>query len=30
MGFSNLRVLVLPTSFAVDWVGKGYPMEKGS
>ncbi|PYT50978.1 MAG: hypothetical protein DMG44_04395 [Acidobacteria bacterium] len=29
MGFNNLRVLVLPTNFATDWVGKGYPMEKG-
>jgi len=28
MGFNNLRVLVLPTNFATDWVGKGYPMEK--
>jgi len=30
MGFSHLRVLVLPTSFAADWVDKGYPIEKGS
>lgn len=30
MGFKKLRVLVLPTSFAVDWAGKGYPMQKGS
>src|SRR5467141_1697460 len=29
MGLNNLRVLVLPTNFATDWVGKGYPMEKG-
>lgn len=29
MGFTHLRVLVLPTSFAVDWVEKGYPIEKG-
>jgi len=29
MGFNNLRVLVLPTNFATDWAGKGYPMEKG-
>jgi len=28
MGFNNLRVLVLPTNFATDWAGKGYPMEK--
>jgi hypothetical protein len=29
MGFAHVRVLVLPTSFAADWVEKGYPMEKG-
>lgn len=29
MGFKNLRVLVLPTSFATDWVDKGYPIQKG-
>jgi len=29
MGFTRLRVLVLPTSFAKDWVEKGYPIEKG-
>jgi thiosulfate/3-mercaptopyruvate sulfurtransferase len=29
MGFKKLRVLVLPTSFATDWVDKGYPIQKG-
>jgi rhodanese-related sulfurtransferase len=29
MGFKNLRVLILPTNFATDWVGKGYPMQTG-
>jgi thiosulfate/3-mercaptopyruvate sulfurtransferase len=29
MGFTPVRVLVLPTSFAADWVEKGYPMQKG-
>jgi hypothetical protein len=29
MGFTHLRVLILPTSFAADWVEKGYPVEKG-
>jgi thiosulfate/3-mercaptopyruvate sulfurtransferase len=29
MGFTQVRVLVLPTSFAADWVEKGYPMQKG-
>jgi thiosulfate/3-mercaptopyruvate sulfurtransferase len=28
MGFTNLRVLILPTSFAVDWAEKGLPYEK--
>lgn len=29
MGFTHIRVLDLPTSFASDWVEKGYPMRKG-
>ena len=29
MGFTRLRVLSLPTSFATDWAGKGYPVERG-
>lgn len=29
MGFKRLRVLLLPTSFSVDWADKGYPMQKG-
>lgn len=29
MGFKRVRVLILPTSFAVDWADKGYPMQKG-
>ena len=28
MGFKKTRVLVLPTSFAADWVEKGYPLQK--
>lgn len=28
-GFARLRVLILPTSFAADWIEKGYPIEKG-
>jgi thiosulfate/3-mercaptopyruvate sulfurtransferase len=27
-GFVRLRVLLLPTNFATDWAGKGYPTEK--
>ena len=30
LGFKNFRVLILPTSFAADWVEKGYPIQKGS
>ncbi len=29
MGFTRLKVLSLPTNFATDWAGKGYPVEKG-
>ena len=29
MGFKKLRVLILPTSFAVDWVGQGLPFDHG-
>jgi thiosulfate/3-mercaptopyruvate sulfurtransferase len=29
MGFKNLRVLILPISFAADWAGKGFPIVKG-
>lgn len=29
MGFKKVRVLVLPSSFAVDWADKGYPIQKG-
>ncbi|MGA8144667.1 MAG: rhodanese-like domain-containing protein [Candidatus Acidiferrales bacterium] len=30
MGFTRLRVLLLPHDFATDWVEKGYPIEKGT
>jgi thiosulfate/3-mercaptopyruvate sulfurtransferase len=30
MGFTNLRVLVMPTNFATDWADKGYPIQKGA
>ncbi len=29
LGFTKLRVLLLPTDFAVDWADKGYPYDKG-
>lgn len=29
MGYKKLRVLVLPTNFATDWVDRGYPIQKG-
>ncbi len=28
MGFTNVKALYLPNSFAKDWKGKGYPTEK--
>lgn len=28
MGFTHLRVLILPTDFNTDWIAKGYPVEK--
>jgi hypothetical protein len=27
MGFTRLRVLILPKNFGIDWVQKGYPVE---
>jgi thiosulfate/3-mercaptopyruvate sulfurtransferase len=30
MGLARLRVLILPTSFARDWVEKGYPIHQGT
>ena len=29
MGFKKLRVLILPTNLATDWVGKGYRVQTG-
>jgi len=29
LGFTKLRVLILPTDFAMDWAGKGFPFDKG-
>ena len=29
LGFTKVRVLILPTSFAVDWAEKGLPYDKG-
>jgi len=29
MGFTNLRVLLLPKDFNTDWIEKGYQIEKG-
>lgn len=28
MGFTHLRVLILPTDFNTDWIARGYPVEK--
>jgi thiosulfate/3-mercaptopyruvate sulfurtransferase len=29
MGFTQVRVLALPDNFNDDWIGKGFPVEKG-
>lgn len=29
MGFTKLRILILPTSFEVDWANKGLPYDRG-
>ena len=29
LGFTKLRVLILPTSFEADWANKGLPYDKG-
>jgi thiosulfate/3-mercaptopyruvate sulfurtransferase len=29
LGFSSLRVLLLPHDFNTDWIEKGYPVDKG-
>ncbi|HEV3418765.1 MAG TPA: hypothetical protein VG075_00550 [Candidatus Acidoferrum sp.] len=29
LGFTNLRVLLIPQDFATDWAGKGFPYDKG-
>jgi hypothetical protein len=28
MGFTHMRVLILPNDFNTDWTEKGYPVEK--
>lgn len=30
MGFTHLRVLMLPNDFNTDWISKGYPVEKAT
>lgn len=30
MGFTHLRVLILPTNFYTDWYSRGYPTAKGN
>jgi rhodanese-related sulfurtransferase len=29
MGFTNVKVLYLPSNFGADWADKGYPVEQG-
>ena len=30
MGFTHAKAMYLPNNFAIDWTGKGYPMETGA
>ena len=30
MGFTRLKLVMIPTNVATDWTGKGYPVEHGS
>ena len=30
MGFTNVKVLDIPTNFGADWVDHGYPVEEGT
>ncbi len=30
LGYSRVKLLVIPTNFATDWTGKGYPVEAGA
>jgi thiosulfate/3-mercaptopyruvate sulfurtransferase len=30
MGFTRIKAVNMPTNLATDWVGKGYPLEKGN
>lgn len=30
MGFTRLRVLILPNDLATDWIARNYPVQKGS
>jgi rhodanese-related sulfurtransferase len=29
MGFTNVKAMMVPTTFASDWIDKGYPIELG-
>jgi thiosulfate/3-mercaptopyruvate sulfurtransferase len=29
MGFTNVKVVYMPTDFGTDWVSKGYPVQSG-
>jgi rhodanese-related sulfurtransferase len=30
LGYSNVKVVVIPTNLATDWIAKGYPIEKAA
>lgn len=30
MGFTHLKLMTIPTNMATDWIGKDYPVERGT
>jgi thiosulfate/3-mercaptopyruvate sulfurtransferase len=30
MGFTRLKLMIVPTNMSTDWIGKGYPVEKAA
>jgi len=30
MGFTRLKLVTIPTNLSTDWIGKGYPVERGA
>ena len=30
MGYTNVKLVIIPTNLATDWIAKGYPIEKAA